>query len=246
MIRFPVAIVSCSLGGVLIFFSTAASKIHPAHVVSVIYPVRRIDTLYPVSRNWESSSGTFSGLLKVLGQQSSNASPLVKASIQPWRRFQGASRWRGTGMSVMFCQALLKLSSQKVVIVWAPSLLSERTHWEHSKEHADAYTTVHCWRKKEWQAARMTRLITTCVILTPSFLWRCWFLRKLFLIAGNCGICLKLDNMSSLISIGKRKIPQWIGFIPSSVCVMSPWLTQLLLAFLFSKLHFGKTQGSYT
>lgn len=48
---FSVAIVCCSLGGVLVFFSTAASKIHPAHVVSVIYPVRRINALYPVSHN---------------------------------------------------------------------------------------------------------------------------------------------------------------------------------------------------
>jgi len=46
---FPVAIACCSLGGVLVFFSTAASKIHPAHVVSVIYPVCGINALYPVS-----------------------------------------------------------------------------------------------------------------------------------------------------------------------------------------------------
>lgn len=48
---FAVAIVCCSLGGVFVFFSTAASKIHPAHVVSVIYPVCRINALYPVSHN---------------------------------------------------------------------------------------------------------------------------------------------------------------------------------------------------
>lgn len=142
---FLVAIIWCSSRRILIFFSTAASKIHPAHVVSVIYPVSRINALYPVSHNWESSSGTFSGLLQILGQQSADVGSLVTAAIQPWQGFQGPSGRRGADVPVRFCQALLQLSRQRIPIVWAQSLLSEGAHREHSKEHADAYPAVHCF-----------------------------------------------------------------------------------------------------
>lgn len=66
----------------------------------------------------EEITSTFSGLLEILGQQSTDVGSLVNAPIQPWHRFLWASsRCRSSDVPVMFCQALLKLSSQGIPIV---------------------------------------------------------------------------------------------------------------------------------
>lgn len=53
-------------GGVFIFFSTAASKIHPAHVVSVIYPVGGVNDR-PVLHDCISTRWTTFPLLQIFG-----------------------------------------------------------------------------------------------------------------------------------------------------------------------------------
>ncbi|KAF2983907.1 hypothetical protein EK904_005266, partial [Melospiza melodia maxima] len=92
-------------------------------------------------------SGTFSGLLEVLGQQGADVGSLVGADLQALQGFQGPGG-RSAGAPLLLCQAPLQLGRRGIPAARAHSVLSQRAHREHGEEHADAQPAGHRWGEK--------------------------------------------------------------------------------------------------